>query len=89
MRRVEVDLWALVKDVVLTGTGVALIISQIFSATPSDALLVTGLALTVPTIAGQAKALLSGGPSGDSKGGEPGSTTPSKPSHSRSSGEPE
>ena len=54
------DLWSLVKDIVLTGTGVALIISQMFASVPSDALLVTGLALTTPSIAGHVKAILSG-----------------------------
>ena len=39
--------WTATKDVLLTGTGMVLILSQTFSATPSDILLVTGLALTV------------------------------------------
>ena len=39
-------LWAAAKDVLLTGTGMALILSQVFSRSPSDILLVTGLALT-------------------------------------------
>lgn len=57
------DLWALLKDIVLTGTGVALILSQMISKQPNEALLVTGLALTIPSIADHAKSVL-GGPSG-------------------------
>ncbi len=79
------NLWSLVKDIILTGTGVALIVSQMLSATPSDALLVTGLALTVPSIAGHAKALLSG-PS-VSEAGEQSPTTSPEQRSSRSSGE--
>lgn len=52
--------WVLIKDVALTGTGMVLILSQVFSKMPSDILLVTGLALTVPSVAGHASALLSG-----------------------------
>ena len=78
------DLWSLVKDIILTGTGVALIVSQMMNSTPSDALLVTGLALTVPSIAGHAKALMSE-PSA-SEGGEQSSTTSPEQPSSRSSG---
>ena len=38
-----------------------LILSQVFSRSPSDILLVTGLALTVPSVAGHARVLLGGG----------------------------
>ncbi len=38
--------WPLIKDVVLTGTGLTLILLQTFSAHPSTEQLVTGLALT-------------------------------------------
>ena len=51
-------LWTGTKDVLLTGTGMVLILSQVFSATPSDVLLVTGLALTAPSVAAHARALL-------------------------------
>ena len=54
------DRWSLLKDILLTGTGVAVILSQVLSARPSDVLLVTGLALTVPSVAGHATALISG-----------------------------
>lgn len=60
------NLWSLVKDILLTGLGIALIMSQVFSRSPSDVLLVTGLALTVPSVAGHAGSLLgarTGGPS--------------------------
>jgi hypothetical protein len=52
--------WQLLKDILLTGTGLALIVSQILAKQPSDVLLVTGLALTVPSAASHAGALLSG-----------------------------
>jgi hypothetical protein len=52
--------WAAVKDVLLTGTGMVLILSQVFSKMPSDVILVTGLALTVPSVAGHAASLLQG-----------------------------
>ena len=51
-------IWAAAKDVLLTGTGMALILSQVFSRAPSDILLATGLALTVPSVAGHTRALL-------------------------------
>jgi hypothetical protein len=56
-----------------------LIVSQVFSATPSDILLVTGLALTVPSVAGHAKSLLDGHTGG-------GSSPPSPPAGSSRSG---
>lgn len=64
--------WLLGKDVLLTGTGLVLIISQIFARQPSDVLLVTGLALTVPSVASHAVTLLSG-PSTGARG-KPGSS---------------
>lgn len=70
--------WVLIKDVALTGTGILLIVSQVFAKIPSDIILVTGLALTVPSVAGHASALLSGrtGP-GSSSSGEPPPPPPS------------
>jgi hypothetical protein len=38
--------WLIVKDVALTGTGLALIVTQAFAGQPQDQLLVAGLALT-------------------------------------------
>ena len=62
--------WQLAKDVLLTGTGLVIIILQIWSKTPSDVLLVVGLALTVPSAASHAASILSG----------PGVTPPSESS---------
>lgn len=64
--------WLLLKDILLTGTGLGVILSQIFSPHPNGLLLGTGLALTVPTIAEHVKALL------PSSGG--GQSSPSTPS---------
>jgi hypothetical protein len=58
--------WLLLKDVLLTGTGMVLVLSQVFSPSPSDTLLVTGLALTVPSVAAHAGSLLAGHTSGSS-----------------------
>ena len=58
--------WILWKDILLTGTGMALVLSQVFSRTPSDVLLVTGLALTVPSVAAHAGSLLGGHTGGPS-----------------------
>ena len=61
--------WLLLKDILLTGTGMAMVLSQILSPSPSDVLLATGLALTVPSIAAHAGSLLAGrtgGPSSES-----------------------
>ena len=52
--------WQLAKDVLLTGTGLVIIILQIGSKTPSDVLLVVGLALTVPSAASHATSILNG-----------------------------
>lgn len=74
--------WAAIKDIILTGTGVAVIISQMWSRTPSDVLLVTGLALTAPSVASHAKVLLTSQNSGSAP--QPSPYTP--PSGSSSSG---
>lgn len=79
------NLWQLLKDVLLTGTGMAVILSQVFSRHPSDVLLVTGLALTVPSVAGHAGVLLAGRPGqshGESSSRSPSSPPPSSPSSS-------
>jgi hypothetical protein len=70
--------WAAIKDVALTGTGITLILTQVFSRSPSDILLVTGLALTVPSVAGHAKTLLgSSGPGPSSPPSPPSGPSPS------------
>jgi len=71
--------WVLAKDVALTGTGVFLILSQVFSATPSDVLLVTGLALTIPSVAGHARAILGGSPAPPTGGPSSPSSPPPGP----------
>lgn len=52
--------WQLLRDVLVTGTGLAVIASQVFSKHPSDVLLVTGLALTVPSAASHTVGILRG-----------------------------
>ena len=54
------DRWLVLKDILLTGTGLALVLTQLFTARPSDVLIVAGLALTTPSVYGHAKAILSG-----------------------------
>ena len=73
-------IWAAAKDVLLTGTGMALILSQVFSRAPSDVLLATGLALTVPSVAGHARTLLA-----SSRGSSAAHSSPSTPSSGSSS----
>lgn len=58
--------WTAIKDILLTGTGMVLILSQVFSRTPSDVLLVAGLALTAPSVAAHARVLLGAPPGGSS-----------------------
>lgn len=52
--------YQLIKDLVLTGTGLVVIVLQVFAKQPSDVLLVVGLALTVPSAASHAASILSG-----------------------------
>ena len=69
--------WFLLKDVLLTGTGLGVILSQIFSPAPNGLLLGTGLALTVPTIADHVRALLpSGAGASSSSSPQPGPPLP-------------
>ena len=63
--------WQLLKDIALTGTGLALIITQIWSKNPSGTLLVAGLALTVPSAATHAASILSGPGVPSSSGSSP------------------
>jgi hypothetical protein len=79
--------WPLLKDVGLTGTGIAVILLQAFSAKPNGLLLGTGLALTVPSTWDHIKALLpssAGGSGAESSspssvsGGPPPSPLPSR-----------
>lgn len=75
--------WLLLKDILLTTTAMALVLSQIFSAAPSDILLATGLALTAQPVAWHARSLLaartgtpSSPPASLSGGQHSGSTSP-------------
>jgi hypothetical protein len=79
--------WQLAKDILLTGTGLVIIILQIFARTPSDVLLVVGLALTVPSAASHAASILSGpGVPPSSGSSEPPGGQGSLPSSSSQSG---
>ena len=79
--------WQLIKDIALTGTGLAMIISQIFTRQPSDVLLVTGLALTIPSVASHAATLLS--PPSTGAHGPPSSSSSSSPHGPPPSSRPE
>lgn len=70
--------WPLVRDILLTGTGLFLIIYQGFERNPSSAVLVVGLALTVPAAATHAASVLSG-PSATTQHDPPSSSPPSPP----------
>jgi hypothetical protein len=78
--------WLLLKDIALTGTGLVVIVLQIFAKQPSDVLLVVGLALTVPSATSHAASILSGpgvresSPSSDAGGGRPSPPSSSSPS---------
>src|SRR6185369_16382159 len=41
--------WTIARDILLTGTGITVILVQAFSGHPSDIVLAAGLALTVPS----------------------------------------
>jgi hypothetical protein len=75
--------WQLIKDIALTGTGLLLIVLQVFSRQPSDVLLVTGLALTIPSVASHAGTLLS--PPSMGAHGRPESSSSSSPHGSQAS----
>jgi len=74
--------WPLLRDVLLTGTGMGVIIVQVLSAHPSTPLLWTGLGLTAPAAVEHVKALLPGS-------GPPDSSPASPPPGSPSSSEPQ
>ena len=76
--------WTAVKDIALTGTGLVLILSQAFSASPKDIILVAGLALTTPSVASHARAILGAHTGSHSSGSSP----PDGPSPSTSSSPP-
>jgi hypothetical protein len=61
-----VKLWQVLRDVLLTGTAIFIFIRQALSPAPSDVLLAAALALTAPSVADHARALLSGRGGGES-----------------------
>lgn len=73
--------WQLARDILLTCTGLALIISQVGAHSPSPELIVAGLTLTVPAAATHAVQVLSG-PSHGTGHGQPGSSSSSPPAAS-------
>jgi hypothetical protein len=63
--------WWLLKDILLTGTGIGVVVSQVFASPPSELLVGAGLALTVPSIAEHIRALLPGTGGGDASPSSP------------------
>jgi hypothetical protein len=76
--------WEVVRDVLVTGTGLVIIWRQVLYASlhPSGILLGTGLALTVPSVAAHLRALL------PAAGGESESSPPSPPASAPRSSSP-
>jgi hypothetical protein len=90
--------WAVIKDIVLTGTGVWILVTQALSPHPSDPLLVVAMGLCAPAIYDHAKSLVSGQPaqpahtqSGGTHqdGGSPSSPAPSSSSSPQQSSSPQ
>jgi hypothetical protein len=71
--------WQLARDILLTGTGLWLIISQDMARDPSSTLVVAGLALIVPAAAEHARTVLSGPSSPAGHGQPPSSSSSSSP----------
>jgi hypothetical protein len=82
-------LWRnLLRDVVLTGVGVFLILRQGLSAHPSGLTLGAGLALTVPSVAAHLKALLPEyGEGSSSESSPPPGSSPASSTSREASGE--
>ena len=70
--------WQLVRDIMLTGTGLALIIAQGFAQHPSEVLIVAGLALITPAGVSHAATVVMSSGSHIQPGGPP-SSSPSSP----------
>lgn len=66
--------WQLLKDIVLTGTGIAVIVTQVFSKDPNGLLLAAGMGLTAQPLAVNIAGLLGSGGS---------SSPPPAPQHGR------
>lgn len=70
-------LWQAARDVLVAVTGLAIIVYEAFvAAAPSDAILVVGMGMVVPSVASHASQLLSG-PSASQDGPPPSSSPPS------------
>lgn len=80
--------WQLARDILLTITGLWLIVSQALARDPSSTLIVAGLALLAPAVGEHAKNVLSG-PSAPHGGPESSSPSASSPPSSRPSSSPE
>jgi hypothetical protein len=52
--------WTIVRDVLLTGTGIFLVLKQAYSLHPNDAILAVAMGFTAPSAVDHVKALLSG-----------------------------
>jgi hypothetical protein len=61
-----VKAWELIRDVVLTGTGIFLAIQQAYSMHPDDAILALAMGFTAPAAFEHVKALLSSPATGES-----------------------
>ena len=70
--------WQLLRDILLTGVAIFIVVTQVYSAHPSDVLLAVALALTAPSVAGHARALLSG-PGGGRSSSSPQPPPPPQP----------
>jgi hypothetical protein len=54
------EAWPVIRDVALTGTGIFVIIREVYSPHPSDVLLAVAMGLTAPAAYEHVRALLSG-----------------------------
>ena len=78
--------WALIRDILLTGVGLGIIVKQgFFTPHPRDVLLVVAMALTAPAVAEHTRKLLSGragiiesssSPAAHPSGGTPSTSSP-------------
>lgn len=73
--------WELIRDVVLTGTGIWLAIHEAYSLHPDDAILALAMGFTAPAAFEHVKALLSSPAAGESSRRPPasGSSPQSQP----------
>jgi hypothetical protein len=75
-----VKAWEIIRDVVLTGTGIWLAIHEAYSPSPDDAILALAMGFTAPAAFEHVKALLSSpGESGSSRRPPASGSPPSSP----------